>query len=236
MNWVMLVLGGFVFLLLVGDILWAQPRWLLGIVQSLSWGVVYFAETDKKAIALTIDDAPHRETTPLILEVLAKHDVKATFFLIANRIEGNEDIVEAIVAGGHELGNHMMEDLPSISLSAKGFETNLLTAQKIISKFAPVRWFRPASGWYGRPMIETAKKRGLAIALGDVFPYDTHIFSVNFAVNHILWNVRPGSIVVLHDGGEAGNRGLRTANTLEHILPKLKSQGYQITILSGLFV
>ncbi|WP_084176525.1 polysaccharide deacetylase family protein [[Limnothrix rosea] IAM M-220] len=206
MSWVILAFLSFGILLFIAGILWAQPRWLLRIIQSVSWGVVYFVNTNEKAIALTIDDVPDRETTPLILEVLAKHHVKATFFIIADQVKNNEDIVEAIAAAGHELGNHMMEDRPSIFLSAAEFETNLLAAQKIISKFAPVRWFRPASGWYSRQMIKTAKKQGLAIALGDVFPYDTHIRSVNFAVNHILWNVCPGSIVVLHDGGERGKR------------------------------
>ncbi|AFY37757.1 polysaccharide deacetylase [[Leptolyngbya] sp. PCC 7376] len=235
MNWTFLISGSFSIFLLVAGILWAQPRWLLRIIQSVSWGVVYFADTDEKAIAFSIDDAPDRETTPLILDILAKHDVKATFFLIANQIEGNEDIVEAITSVGHELGNHMTEDKPSISLSAEEFEYDLLAAQQIITKFAPVKWFRPASGWYSRQIIETAKKHNLAIALGDVFPYDTHILSVNFAVKHILWNVRPGSIVVLHDSGEAGERGHRTVKTLELVLPKLKSQGYKITTLSTLF-
>lgn len=212
--------------------LFFQPRWLLSFVTSMIPGAVYFAKTDQPIIALTIDDAPDAETTLLILHLLKRNNVKATFFLISSQILGNEKTIEKMVADGHELGNHMTEDKPSINLSPEEFEQDLLQAHSSISKFAEVRWMRPASGWYNLRMLETAKKHGYRVALGSVFPYDTHIPSSWFATNHILLNVRPGSIIVLHD---VDSRGQRTASTLAKILPKLKQKGYKLVTLSELF-
>ncbi|MEO0853520.1 MAG: peptidoglycan-N-acetylglucosamine deacetylase, partial [Cyanobacteria bacterium J06648_11] len=99
----------------------------------------------------------------------------------------------------------------------------------ILSEFGEVRWFRPASGWYSRTVLDVAKQHDYQTALGSVFPFDTHIRSVDFAVWYVLGNVRPGAIVVLHDGGD---RGSRTAATLERVLPALSDRGYQVTSLS----
>lgn len=212
-------------------VLFFQPRWILATVESIIPGVVYFAKTEQPIIALTIDDVPNTETTLLILDVLRKNKVKATFFVISNQVLGNEKIIQAIVNDGHELGNHMTEDKPSIRLSPEEFETDLLQAHSVITKFADIRWMRPASGWYNLEMIKIAKKHNYHVALGSVFPYDTHIQSTWFSVNHIMLNVAPGSIIVLHDGH---SRGQRTASTLEQILPKLKDKGYKFVTLSEL--
>ena len=205
---------------------------MLAIVTSVIPGVVYFAKTENPIIALTIDDTPCADTTLLILDILKQNKIKATFFLISSQILGNEKIVEAIVSDGHELGNHMTEDKPSIKLSPKEFEEDLLKAHSIISRFSETKWMRPASGWYNTKMVKIAKKHNYRIALGSIFPYDTHIRSSWFAINHILFNARLGSIIVLHDGNSRGNR---TVKTLAKILPILLARGYQFTTLSQLF-
>ncbi len=221
----------FIIFLNLALVLFFQPRWILAIVESIVPGVIYFAKTDRPIIALTIDDVPNVETTLSILDVLKKNNVKATFFVISSQVFGNEEIIEAIVNDEHELGNHMTEDQPSIKLSPEEFETDLLKAHSVIAKFANIRWMRPASGWYNSKMIEIAKKHNYHVALGSVFPYDTHIQSTWFSVNHIMFNVVPGSIIVLHDGN---SRGQRTASTLTEILPKLKDKGYEFVTLSEL--
>ncbi|MFZ4555437.1 MAG: chitin deacetylase family protein [Pseudanabaena sp.] len=222
----------FVILCNLALVLFFQPHWMLAIVTSVIPGVVYFAKTENPIIALTIDDTPCADTTLLILDILKQNKIKATFFLISSQILGNEKIVEAIVSDGHELGNHMTEDKPSIKLSPKEFEEDLLKAHSIISRFSETKWMRPASGWYNTKMVKIAKKHNYRIALGSIFPYDTHIRSSWFAINHILFNARLGSIIVLHDGNSRGNR---TVKTLAKILPILLARGYQFTTLSQLF-
>jgi peptidoglycan/xylan/chitin deacetylase (PgdA/CDA1 family) len=224
-----------VFLLILcglASILFFQPQWILAIVESIDHGVIYFAKTNQPIIALTIDDVPDADTTPLILSVLRQYKVKATFFIISSQILGNEKIAEAIVSDGHELGNHMTEDKPSIKLSPKEFEKDLLKAHSFISRFSETKWMRPASGWYNKEMLKVAKKHNYRVVLGSVYPYDTHIKSSWFSIKHILFNARPGSIIVLHDGN---SRGHRTVKTLTKILPILLARGYQFATLSQLF-
>ncbi|HEY9648733.1 MAG TPA: polysaccharide deacetylase family protein, partial [Chroococcidiopsis sp.] len=145
-----------------------------------------------------------------------------------------------IVRRGHELGNHLTEDRPSIRLSPEAFEADLVAAERVIAPFIPfttsthadpLRWLRPASGWYNATMIRIATKHGYRVALGSIFPFDTHIASVGFCVLHIRLNAAPGSIIVLHDSGAWGDR---TALTLEKVLPLLIRRGYQIVSLSEL--
>lgn len=96
---------------------------------------------------------------------------------------------------------------------------------------APIRWLRPGMGWYSASMIATATRYGYRLALGSVFPYDTHVPFSRFASAFILSRVKSGDIIVLHDGD---GRGQRTRLTLETILPVLKARGYRITTLSEL--
>jgi peptidoglycan-N-acetylglucosamine deacetylase len=213
-------------------VLFFQPRCLLSLATFIVPGVIYFAETDRKLIALTIDDGPDTVTTPKILEALQRYRAHATFFIISNRVKGNEALIQKMISDGHELGNHLTEDKPSIQLSPQEFESELLEAHNILSKFSKLRWLRPASGWHNAAMVKAAHTHSYQIALGSIFPFDTHIASTWFSSKHILLNASPGSIIVLHDND---SRGQRTASTLEKVLPELSKRGYQIVTLSELF-
>ncbi len=226
--WIVGVAGG---LITLGLTLLAQPHWILRIIQAIGPEVVYFVETTQPRVALTLDDGPDLQTTPRILEILRENQVRATFFLISDQVLGCEDLVQTMVREGHELGNHMTADQPSIRLSPEAFAQDLLTAHGVIAKFARVRWMRPASGWYSSAMVAIAKTHGYRMALGSVFPYDTHIASAWFARHHIEVNIRPGAVIVLHDGQD---RGQRTAEVLQRLLPNLKARGYDLVTLSEL--
>lgn len=213
-------------------VLFFQPRCLLSIATIIIPGVIYFAKTDKKLIALTIDDGPDPITTPKILDVLRRYGAHATFFIISNRVKGNETLLKDMVSDGHELGNHLTEDKPSIQLSPQEFESELLEAHNILSKFGELRWLRPASGWHNAAMVKIACTHSYQIVLGSIFPFDTHISSTWFSSKHILFNASPGSIIVLHD---SGSQGERTVSTLGKVLPELSKKGYRIITLSELF-
>ncbi len=166
-----------------------NPKPLLHRLAYHSPDVLYFVKTEEKVIALTIDDGPHSQLTPKILDVLSKHQVSATFFLIGGRVQGNEEIVRRIVSEGHEIGNHHMHDRPSIQLSEAEFERDLLKADIILKRFAPVKWFRPASGWFNKRMLQQLEKHNYKCALGSVYPYDANIHDLRFLSNYILDNV-----------------------------------------------
>lgn len=223
---------------LVG-LLFFQPRWLLQSFVAFKPGAAFFAETEQPLIALTLDDGPYPETTEEILDVLAEYDAQATFFVIGDRIPAHTTALQRIAAEGHELGNHLRRDEASIRLSTAEFETALIETEEAIAQALDVsgssklQWMRPGMGWYSAEMIAIAQRHGYRTALGDIFPYDTHIASTGFAAQQILWNAQPGSIIVLHDGTAA--RGQRTAATLRQVLPELKQKGYRVVSLSQLF-
>ncbi len=208
-----------------------EQRWIARALSEISPEVLYFVDTERTAVALTIDDGPDPEATPAILDVLEQHGAHATFFLITERVPGNEALVRRILDEGHEIGNHMTREEPSIVLSAERFERELRAAHEVLTDFAPQRWFRPGSGYFDQQMLDAAKRLGYTTVLGSAYPLDSEIPSAPFAARHILANIGPGSIIVLHDVGE---RGLRTAATLAAILPELEARGFQVTTLSKL--
>ena len=210
----------------------AQPEWLVNIINQITANDVIFAvNTQQPMIALTIDDGPDPNTTPELLDLLAQYDAHATFFVISSNITGNEALMQRLVDEGHELGNHLTIDQPSIRLTPEEFERQLLEAEASLSVYAQPSWFRPGSGWYSDQMIAQVKQHGYRTALGSIYPFDVRLPYPGFATRFILWRARPGSIIILHDGGE---RGQNTAVTLAEILPELTARGFQIVTLSTL--
>jgi peptidoglycan-N-acetylglucosamine deacetylase len=225
----LVVAGG--LLVVTGAIVWTAPDWLIERLARRYPGCLYQVHTQKRLVALTIDDGPDPASTPLILAALRRHQATATFFLITNRLRGRERLAQSLVAEGHELGNHFTQDRPSIRLDPHAFEADLLQAHRDISAWGRSIWARPGSGWYSQAMIEVMQRHGYRCALGSVYPFDATIPSVAWAARYILWNARPGAIVVLHDGG---SRGLRTARILADVLPELRRRGYRVVSLSEL--
>ena len=217
---------------LAGAVVLFRPDWIIATLAKRSPQVVYFARTQDPVVALTIDDSPDLVTTPKILDVLAQHEAHATFFLITGRLPGNEEIVARMVEQGHELANHLTADEPSIGLPPAEFERRLLEAHDALSCFTgDVRWFRPGSGWYNAAMLSILQRHRYRCVLGSVYPFDPQLPSARFAARYVLWNARPGAIIVLHDHGA---RGERTAAALAEILPELDRRGFRVVTLSEL--
>ena len=194
-------------------------------------GVLWYAPTSEKLIALTIDDGP-AASTDSILDVLGAHGAKATFFLIGSHIEGNEDVVRRLIREGHEVANHMLFDVPSAKLSPDTFALHFTRTDSILRSFGaePV-WFRPGSGRFNDRMLALLCEVGSIGVLGDVYPFDAAIPSAGFAVDFITQRARPGSIIIMHDGK---GRGRRTARALAYVLPTLQRAGYRVVTLTEL--
>jgi len=217
--------------LAAGAALWSAPEWLIDQLARRHPGCLYRVPTQAPLVALTIDDGPDPSSTPLILAELRRQDARATFFLIAERVRGQEQLVRTIVSEGHELGNHFTRDRASVRLIPSAFEADLLLAHQVLASYGTVKWARPGSGWYSRAMIGVMRRHGYRCALGSVYPLDATIPSAVFAAHYIMWHARPGAVVILHDGG---SRGLRTAKVLSEVLPELRRRGYRVVSLSEL--
>jgi peptidoglycan/xylan/chitin deacetylase (PgdA/CDA1 family) len=208
-----------------------KARGTLGIFDERDPRVLYSVAIEAPLVALTIDDGPDPVTTPRILEVLEAHGARATFFILGDRVEGNEAIVDAIHEAGHEIGNHHRRDVPSIDLPPDRFVADLEESHRVLSRWSAPRWFRPGSGWYQDWMLDILDEQGYRAALGSIYPLDAQIPWSGFASWLIRWRARPGAIVILHDRGA---RGERTARTLERVLPELATRGYRVVTLSEL--
>jgi peptidoglycan/xylan/chitin deacetylase (PgdA/CDA1 family) len=213
-----------------------KPPSLLFSYFEYRWPSVLFrVRTSDRVIALTIDDAPSEYTTE-IATVLAENDAHATFFVIGNQVPGREGILEEIVKGGHELGNHAMRDEASRGLSINDLTTQIATVENSIkaaysaadSDASPPRYFRPGSGFFSTRMLATIQELGYRLVLGNVYPHDPQIPYPNVNARHILSMVRPGAIIICHD-----RRGW-TVPMLRKVLPELKRRRYQVMTVSAL--
>lgn len=156
-------------------------------------------------VFLTIDDCPGSlKETHLILDALQQTNSKATFFIISSFVTPEKEILlSRMVAEGHELGNHMVVDAPTVNYSPNQFETDLIQCENLIKKFQPpteIKWYRPPSGALKAWQIPILEKHGYKIAMGDVYPFDVKmpVSSINWVINYVLRSIRPGSIVILH--------------------------------------
>lgn len=199
------------------------------MVELLPHDVLFFVRTRRPAFALTFDDGPSRQTTPQLLDVLRKHRARATFFIIGERIRGNEALVERIVAEGHELANHLMDDQPSVRLSDREFRRQLAQVSSLLAPYGDVKWFRPGSGWFTGQMVRSAAELGLRCVLGTIPA--AHYGGPARLARSLARRVRPGSIVILHEG-TAGRRGV--APTTDLLLAELTRRGIAAETVSDL--
>jgi peptidoglycan-N-acetylglucosamine deacetylase len=225
------LLGSVATLILLGIALWTAPRWLAPRIAARSRRCLYLVPTRERVVALTIDDGPDAAHTRDILDVLRAHDALATLFFISSRVQGNEALVAAAVAEGHELGNHLTRDEPSNRLRPDAFAAAIREAGGVLARFGKVRWLRPGSGWYNDVILDTIEREGYRCALGSIYPLDAHHTSARLSAAYVLANVRPGAVIILHDGGD---RGGRTADVLRRVLPVLRGRGYRVVSLSEL--
>jgi peptidoglycan/xylan/chitin deacetylase (PgdA/CDA1 family) len=226
-----IIITAFAVLLFIVGVFLFRPQWIAALLARGTAEVVWLVQTKEPLVALTIDDGPDSITTPKIVDLLQQYGAHATFFLITGRVAANEDVVARLVQERHELANHLNSDDPAILLDPPELERQLLASHSVLTQFAEVRWFRPGSGWYNAQMLSILRQHGYRCALGSVYPFDAQVRSAWFAAHYVLWNVRPGAIIVLHDHG---GRGERTAAALATVLPELARRGLRVVTLSEL--
>jgi len=228
------LMTGLVFLALAGvfgGIVWKQPRFAVERMAAWNPGVLFRVETTRPVVALTIDDGPHAAITPRVLDLLARHGAKATFFVLGRNIPGNEEILARMRAEGHEIGNHLVEDRPSVLLGDEEFERQLLVVDPWVDAQARWRWLRPGSGWFTPTMTEQAARHGYRLCLGSIFPHDDVVHDPDRLAAEVLGRVRPGDVIVLHDGKD--ERAVLVA-TLERVLAGFGARGLRATTVSEL--
>ncbi|WP_332646706.1 polysaccharide deacetylase family protein [Lysinibacillus sp. 54212] len=195
--------------------------------------VVWDIQTEEKIIALTFDDGPHPKFTAQVLDILAEHEAKGTFFIVGQNAKKTPEIVLRAHRDGHEIANHTYTHSSKISVTELKEElkqTNELIYS--ITNYQPVL-FRPVGGQYTDEMIKAASDNGYQVVMWS-WHQDTEDWKnpgVKKIVNKVLKGTRPGDIILFHDGG--GKRD-QTIDALKEILPVLKKQGYKFVTVSEL--
>ena len=180
--------------------------------QSQIFGTVLIASRDPNEIALTYDDGPNDIVTERLLEVLARHNVRATFFLIGRYVRQRPQIARAIAASGHLIGNHTMTHPWLAWQSTARVRQELTDCNAILEDTlgAPVRYFRAPHGARRPAVFRIAHELNLTPVQWNILPGDWKPISAreiaDRTLNGILRNQRQNrsSNIVLHDGGQAG--------------------------------
>ena len=183
--------------------------------------------TNAKQVMLTFDDGPHAPNTTKVLEVLKKHNVKALFFVIGKNINGNEAILEQLVAEGHQIGNHSFSHHNWIDVwRTKKVANDFETCQKLIQQFQPEsKLFRPPYG-VTNPNIARAVKLLQLQSIGwNVRSYDTSIKDIEKIKQRVLSQIKPGAIILLHDRLDF------MPELLDVLIPTIKQNGYSFKTL-----
>ena len=212
-----------------GHALDASARWATGVALPT---VCCARETDEPAVGLTFDDGPHPLLTAAILDLLAQHEAKATFFVIGDRVAGNEAVVARIAEEGHELGDHLMHDEPSIWLSRSQFREDLSEARDLLAPYQAVSWWRPGSGWTTRTMVREAHALGMRCVLGTVAVADGPPPAPgSWREQRLLGQISAGSVVVLHEGTHERRD---VVDTLDWLLTRMTERGLRSVTLTQL--
>ncbi|MDD2233834.1 MAG: polysaccharide deacetylase family protein [Desulfitobacteriaceae bacterium] len=178
-------------------------------------------------VALTFDDGPDPEYTPRILEVLARNNVRAAFFLVGSKAVAFPWLTKEILAQGHQLGlhslNHRYAWFSAPWTTWREWEAAAGEVEKIAGR--QVNWVRPPWGTFNLATWLWVKKRCKRIVLWNNEGHDWQVrYSADQIAQRIVKRAKPGGIIVLHDSGsEAGVRE-NTLQALEIICQQLKSK------------
>ena len=198
----------------------------------------FFFDGVDGCVALSIDDGIARggKDTSLAADVLAllqKHDARCTFFVCSKYVTNVPEQAADIVAAGHELANHLEEDVfGASSLPAAQFELALQTATDAIETVpgAAVRWFRAPQGMFTAKMKRATDAKGLRHAIGDAYCDDWAVTDAKWVARTLLRQARSGSIIILH----MPERGFRehTLEALELLLEGLAARNLRCRTLT----
>jgi peptidoglycan/xylan/chitin deacetylase (PgdA/CDA1 family) len=156
-----------------------------------------------KQLALTYDDGPNDPHTLRLLEVLARHDVHATFFLIGRHVQQRPDIVREIVKAGHAIGNHTFTHPLLIFKSEREIRRELSDCHAALHDAVGEHsnLFRPPFGGRRPAVLRIARELGLEPVMWNVTGYDWNAPPAAVIEQKVTRQIRGGDVILLHDGG-----------------------------------
>ncbi len=185
----------------------------------------------RKVVALTFDDGPSGYTND-VLSILKRKKAKGTFFVLGNQIPGRERLLSRALRLGFEIGDHSFNHAIYAGGGDRASAQMRLTNRRIkrAADFTPCL-FRPPYGAVNRDLIGRARAAGMMTITWDVDPEDWARPGTEAIYRRIVGAVRPGSIVLMHDGGGLRNQ---TVAALPRVIDTLRDRGYRFATVTRL--
>ncbi|GGV15215.1 hypothetical protein GCM10010495_31700 [Kitasatospora herbaricolor] len=182
----------------------------------------------RRVVAITIDDGPDPRYTPAVLALLRQYGIRATFFVIGQNAAEYPSLIRAIADGGHHLANHTWSHPELRRLPEAAVRTELQRTSELLEKATgrATTWFRAPGGDWSPVAMKVCSELGLRPMSWSVDPLDWARPGTAAITSRVLGGVRPGAIVLNHDGG--GDRS-QTVAALRAYLPALIEKGYAFT-------
>lgn len=189
-----------------------------------------------RQIALTFDDGPNDPYTPQLLDVLARHNVKATFFMLGGYVQARPDLARIVAEAGHVIGNHTFSHPNLIFVPANRARKEIEDCHRALTDAVGEhsRLFRPPFGGRRPASLRVARALGLEPIMWNVTGYDWKAPSPEYIEQKIANRLRGGSVILLHDGGHErmGVDRSKTVVATERVIERCKTEGYEfVTVL-----
>lgn len=181
-------------------------------------------------IYLTFDDGPVAEVTPLVLDVLKEHSVKATFFCVGENVVKHPKVYQRILDEGHAVGNHTFNHLKGWDTHSRKFIENVEKCEEVLQLDAiQKKLFRPPYGRAKKTQLNWLTQKGYIVYLWDVLSGDYDLgTSPEQCLKNTTDNVRNGSIIVFHDS-------IKAQEKVKYALPRFieyaKEKGFEFAKL-----
>lgn len=188
-----------------------------------------------KQLALTYDDGPNDPHTLRLLEILARHQVKATFFLIGHYVRQRPDIAREVAKAGHVIGNHTFTHPLLIFKSAAEIRRELSDCRAAIQDAVGEHsnLFRPPFGGRRPATLHIARELGLEPVMWNVTGYDWNAPPASAIERKVSKQIRGGNVILLHDGGhkQMGADRSQTVQATDHLIKRYKQEGYSFVTI-----
>lgn len=198
----------------------------------------YRGAASRRVVALTFDDGPNEPYTSQIAAILGRHNLRATFFQVGTCVERFPATTAALAKAGHIIGNHSQSHQFHRYLAHPGFERELDESQAVLTELLGKKpaLFRPPWLWRQPRLLKSLKARGLQPVSGEfgswLEPFQP---SGRRMARRALAKVRPGSIIIFHDGYNAtAARRSETVVAVEMLVESLLKQGYEFVTVDEL--
>ena len=198
-------------------------------------GPVNELHTTQRMVALTFDDGPNPRWTPAVLQTLKQYNASATFFDVGRRALAHPDLVAQELAQGMKVEDHTYTHPHLTALTSAGVRAELAGGSAALMHLGVPRplEFRPPFGDRDGRVDDIGRSMGYRMVLWDFcLEHYIHRYGIRLGVERLVGAVRPGSIILAHDGG-IPNRG-RTLLALPLLLRRLHAAGYRVVNASTL--